>query len=85
MSLFCLVLLLVPQNVPGIPVRPGMTSDEVRAILGPTGHIARQIVHRRYVEQWHYPKTPIWINFDGSKGQELRVRNLNPLDPSPRR
>jgi hypothetical protein len=66
-------------------VRHGMTSEEVRRVLGPPTRVARQVLHRRYVEQWWYQKGAMWVDFDGSKGQELRVRNVVPRGIVPRR
>jgi hypothetical protein len=65
-----------PTNVD--PLRIGMTATEVRAALGSPDQISRQVLHRRYIEQWFFKKKNVWINFDGSKGEEPRVRYVFP-------
>jgi hypothetical protein len=74
------LLTLAPDGV-----QPGMRAGEVRAFLGAPTSVSRQILHGRYIEQWRYQKQGIWVDFDGSKGQELRVRNVNPPGTERRR
>jgi hypothetical protein len=63
--------------------RPGMTADEVRRALGPPDRVARQILHRRFIEQWCYEKRALWIDFAGSKGQEPRVVHVHGAGAGP--
>lgn len=53
----------------------GLTSDEVRAKLGPPNRISRQILAHRVREQWHYDQ-PIGLRleFDSPRGQVPRLR-----------
>jgi hypothetical protein len=66
-------------------VRPGMTPAEVRRLLGPPDRIARQILYRRYLEQWIYDDPPaLRIVFDCLKGQEPHVQTVHaPTDSKP--
>ncbi len=53
------------------------SKEDVLAIFSPAApkQIARQIIYRRYLEQWHFDRPfPITIFFDGRKGKDLRVR-----------
>jgi hypothetical protein len=55
-------------------IHAGMSADEVRKLLGSPDHTARQILDRRYVEQWSYDDPPgFWIELDCVKGQDPRV------------
>jgi hypothetical protein len=59
-------------------IRRGMTREDVRAALGPPTHVARQLLFRRHIEQWHYDDPPRTIEFNGVRGEEpyvLQVRN----------
>jgi hypothetical protein len=59
-------------------VRAGMTADEVRALLGQPSRLARQVLYRRYLEQWQYDELGgLWVEFDCLKGQEPRVRTVH--------
>jgi hypothetical protein len=52
------------------------TPAEVRELLGPPRQVLRQVLYRRYVEQWHYD-TPLalCVVLEGAKGQIPRVQN----------
>jgi hypothetical protein len=59
-------------------IRPGMTAAEVRASLGQPHRIARQILFRRYLEQWTFEgPTRMVLEFDCLKGQEPRVLTVH--------
>lgn len=63
-------------------VRHGMTMDDVREVLGPPRRIGRQVILRRYLEQWYYDKDgPVWIDFDCIRGKEPSVINVRTLEP----
>jgi hypothetical protein len=52
----------------------GMGAEEVRKLLGDPSRIARQILYRRYVEQWTYEDPAgLWIELNCLKGEEARV------------
>ncbi len=53
------------------------TPAEVRELLGPPKQILRQVLYRRYVEQWHYD-TPLTlcVVLHAQKGQEARVQTV---------
>ncbi|HKI36410.1 MAG TPA: hypothetical protein VKA46_31420 [Gemmataceae bacterium] len=63
-------------------LRPGMLQAEVQRRLGPPKRVARQILYRRYLEQWVYegPK-PIRIEFDCVRGKEPQILTVQPLSP----
>jgi hypothetical protein len=59
-------------------VRPGMAADAVRQLLGQPNRIARQILYRRFLEQWIYDEPAgLWIEWDCLKGQEPRVLTVH--------
>ena len=62
---------------------PGMSQAEVRKRLGPPKRVARQILYRRYLEQWIYdgPK-PVRIEFDCVRGKEPQILTVHPLTPA---
>ena len=70
--------LPAPKNNP-LQVRPGMTAEEVRGVLGgPPKRIARQILYKRYLELWTYDQfSPLWLEFNCLKGQEPRIVNVH--------
>lgn len=62
-------------------VRPSMTAEEVRKALGAPRRISRQILYRRYLEQWTYDNpTSLWVEFVCPKGQEPYVLTVHPAD-----
>jgi hypothetical protein len=74
---------------PDAPINPeklptGMPQAEVRKLLGPPKRVARQILYRRYLEQWIYdgPK-PVRIEFDCVRGKEPQILTVHPLTPRP--
>ncbi len=77
LQLSLLLAILVPWGTQDT-IRRGMKPDDVRQRLGAPSSISRQILQGRYVEQWHYQKAAVWIDFDGVKGQEPRVRSVHP-------
>ena len=68
------------QPAPGlIAVRPGMTAREVHQLLGPPARVSRQILYRRYLEQWLYEgSSPFRIEFSALHRQEPQVLNVYP-------
>jgi hypothetical protein len=66
-------------------LRTGMPQAEVRRRLGPPKRFARQILYRRYLEQWVYegPK-PVRIEFDCVRGKEPQILTVQQLTaPAP--
>jgi hypothetical protein len=60
----------------------GMTQAEVRIALGPPKQIARQILYRRYLEQWVYDApNAVRIEFDCVRGREPQILTVQPLTP----
>ena len=59
-------------------VRIGMKAGEVHANWGVPDRVSRQVLHGHYIEQWFYGKRNVWVSFDGSKGEEPRVRHVFP-------
>jgi hypothetical protein len=59
-------------------IRSGMTAAQVRQILGKPSRTARQILYRRYREQWFYDNLPgYWIDFDCFKGHDPHVLTVH--------
>jgi hypothetical protein len=51
-------------------LRPGMTIQQVRDLLGDPRRIARQVLYQRYLEQWVYESPlPLRLEFDCRRGQ----------------
>jgi hypothetical protein len=72
--------------VPGKPVevRRGMTAVEVRDAFGPPLRVSRQVLYRRFLEQWSYElPAPLTIEFDCLKGQGPRVLTVHSDEPKP--
>jgi hypothetical protein len=59
-------------------VHRGMTPTQVRSLLGPPRRVARQILYKRYLEQWQYD-TPlsVVVEFDCVKGRDPHVLNVH--------
>lgn len=58
----------------------GMSAAEVRKLLGPPKRIARQILYRRYLEQWTFDAPiPRVIELECVKGQDPRVVTIYKL------
>ncbi len=52
----------------------GLTQAQVRQFLGPPNHVARQILYRRYLEQWVYDgPNPVRIEFDCVRGNKPQI------------
>jgi hypothetical protein len=61
-------------------IQIGMTAGEVRPLLGPPKRVARQVLFRRYIEQWTYDRPlALCINFNCIKGQEPHVLSVHEL------
>jgi hypothetical protein len=67
-----------PAPLKPAQVRPGMTAAEVVEGLGQPQRIARQVLFRRFLEQWSYDTPPgLVIEFDCLKGQDSRVLTVH--------
>ena len=59
---------------------PGLSPDQVRRLIGPPLHVARQILYHRCLEQWLYGAPfPVRVEFDCPRGQEPRLQSVQPL------
>jgi hypothetical protein len=66
----------------GRAVQRGMKPEEVVEARGQPGRIARQILYRRYLEQWFYDgPEPIIVEFDWVRGQDPHVQTVHSADP----
>jgi hypothetical protein len=66
-------------------IQSGMTAAQVLKILGKPTRTARQILYRRYREQWFYDRLPgSWIEFDCFKGHDPHVLTAHPASSSDR-
>jgi hypothetical protein len=68
-------------------LRPGMTAEEVRSLLGPPRRTARQLLYQRYLEQWLYEEpVRLRLDFDCRRGQPplllARPADLTPPRPT---
>jgi hypothetical protein len=61
-------------------IKPGMTADEVRKLLGPPKSTARQVLYGRYLEQWTYDVPAIRIEFDWRKGRPKQIQTVQTLN-----
>ncbi len=61
-------------------LRPGLSQEDVRKRLGPPRGVARQILYRRYLEQWVYdgPKS-CRIEFECVRGKAPQILTIQPL------
>lgn len=66
--------LAQPADPTGRGVRRGMTTAEVKQLLGPAPRISRQILFRRHIEQWIYDDPPARVEFNCVRGEEPVVR-----------
>lgn len=54
------------------------TPDEVLEVLGTKRKISRQLLHRRYLEQWVYEQPlPLVVTFEFRKGQPPRLFSIH--------
>ncbi len=67
-------------------LRVGMTTDQVRQVLGQPRRIGRQILYQRYIEQWVYDTPlPFRLEFDCRRGQRPSLLPLpSTAPPAPR-
>jgi hypothetical protein len=62
---------------------PGLSPDQVRRLIGPPQHIARQILYHRCLEQWVYGQDfPVCVEFDCPRGQEPHLQSVRLLGPA---
>lgn len=55
------------------------TAEEVLEVFGANRKISRQLLHRRYLEQWVYQDPlPLTITFEFPKGQPPRLFSVHP-------
>jgi len=67
----------------GEQVRPGLSPDQVRDLLGPPQRVARQILYQRYLEQWVYDAPfDLRVEFECRRGQQPQVQSVQPLRPA---
>jgi hypothetical protein len=72
----------LPAAVDRNKLRLGMTQADVRRLLGPPKRTARQILYRRYLEQWVYEgPDAVRIEFDCVRGKEPQILTVQPLTP----
>jgi len=68
------------QNPGEGEIRVGMRAGEVRQLLGTPKRVARQVLFRRYIEQWTYERPrSLCVNFNCIKGQEPHVLGVHEL------
>jgi hypothetical protein len=59
---------------PFAKLKPGLTPEQVRRMVGAPKHVARQILYHRYREQWIYDApTPVRLTFDCPRGQKPQL------------
>lgn len=78
----------VDGDQPEAPIDPAklqkdMSQAQVRRLLGPPQRVARQILYRRYLEQWVYDGPhAVRIEFDCVRGKEPQILTVHPLTPA---
>src|SRR5437764_8902610 len=87
MSRPALIALLLAAGLLAVqepPVRRGQTAAEVRQRFGPPARVSRQILFRRYVEQWHYesPQT-LRVEMNCLTGEEPYLCSVLQLSQGP--
>jgi hypothetical protein len=61
-------------------VKPGLSPDQVRHLLGPPRRSARQILYHRAREQWVYDAPfSVRLEFEYVRGQEPRLLSVQPM------
>ncbi len=66
-----------PAGRPG-DVKRGMTPQQVRDLLGPPAHVARQIFYQGVLEQWVYERPePCRVDILHPLGQERQVQAVH--------
>ncbi len=69
-----------PVKVQPAELAPGMSQKEVIRLRGQPHRRARQILYRRYLEQWVYDEpNAVRIEFDCVRGQEPRILTVQRL------
>ncbi len=59
-----------------------LSADEVRRLLGPPQHVARQVLSQRCREQWVYDQVfQVRLEFDCPLGKEPRLLSVPPANP----
>jgi hypothetical protein len=58
-------------------VRRGMTVEEVKQVLGMPARVSREVLFRRYVEEWHYDEPAGWVEFQCLRGEAPFVQNVH--------
>jgi hypothetical protein len=67
----------------GLKRLEGLSPEQVRNQLGPPQRVARQILYKRYLEQWVFDgPQPCRIEFDCQRGRSPRVVTVQPLSPA---
>jgi hypothetical protein len=67
-----------PAGVEGL--RLGMTSNQVRDLLGPPTNVSRRIILYRTHEQWHYAKQGLRLSFDHPRGASAVLVRISARD-----
>jgi hypothetical protein len=63
-------------------LRPGLTREQVRHLLGAPTRIARQILYHRYFEQWLYDAPfHVRVEFECRRGQEAQILSVRETRP----
>src|SRR2546423_133607 len=66
-----------------VDLKPGMMQAEVRRLRGEPKRVARQILYRRYLEQWVYEgPNAVRVEFDCVRGKEPQILTVHPLTPA---
>ncbi len=58
-------------------VRHGMTVEEIKQVLGVPARISREVLFRRYVEEWHYDEPAGWVEFQCLRGEAPFVQGVH--------
>ena len=58
-------------------IRRGMTMAEVKQVLQSPKHVTREVLFRRFIEEWHYDEPACWIEFNCVRGELAYVQNVH--------
>jgi hypothetical protein len=61
-------------------LQPGISEDRVRELLGRPNHLARQVLHLRYLEQWVYDSPfPVRLEIECPRGRKPHLLTVQLL------
>lgn len=62
-------------------IRRGMPAEEVKKVCGPPSRVARQVLFRRYLEQWQYDEFSGYVEIVYPRGEAGYVSGVHSGSP----